>query len=380
MRYCSRTDVGKVRRKNEDVLHADGRVFAVADGMGGHRGGEVASATAVEAVTDAVGAGPADANVSRLLAGAIVSANDEIYQKAHTGSGPPGMGTTLTCGVLSGDTLVIGHIGDSRAYLLRDGNLKQLTEDHSLVGELFRNGQITKEQAFDHPSRNVLTQALGTSTEVAPQVATHKLTAGDRVLLCSDGLTTMLTDDEIAKTLLDEADVATACRALVDTANKAGGADNISVVLLDFADPDPFSVEKAVSADPARRKKSGCGRAVALILVVAALALILAGFASLRILNNTYYLGVSKRHRVTIFRGVPGSFGGLSYSRILEETTVTSDQLRPTSKRLVEDNTVVGDLDTVLAAIRRLEMVAPPLDQPPGTKPGIKPGTSPPSV
>jgi len=267
VRYCSRTHVGKVRDKNEDVLYANERLFAVADGMGGHRGGEIASATAIRMLSDAVGAAPGEANAARLLAGAIVSANEEIYQSAHTGSGPSGMGTTLTAAMLGGDVLTIGHVGDSRAYLLRDGNLTQLTEDHSLVGELYRSGKLSREEAFTHPNRNVLTKALGTSEDITADVGTHKLRPGDKVLLTTDGLTTMVPDEGIAKILAGPEDADEICAKLVDAANRAGGADNISVVLLDFSDDEPFAARQPIGPKPRKTRKGGCGRTLALILL-----------------------------------------------------------------------------------------------------------------
>lgn len=364
MRYCGRTHVGKVRKKNEDAMHADGRLFAVADGMGGHRGGEVASATAIKMIADAVRATPEDANVARLLAGATISANEEIYRKAKAGSGPSGMGTTLTAAAIVDDVLTIGHVGDSRAYLLRDGQLSQLTEDHSLVGELLRSGQLTPEQAFTHPKRNVLTQALGTSEDITADIGTHKLRAGDRILLCTDGLTTTVTDDGIAKLLAGPGEVDAACAKLIDAANRGGGQDNTTVIVLDFSDAEPFAHTEPIGMKPTVARRGRSRRAL-LVLVPLLLGLALAAFALFQAFNNTYYLGVSQRNRVTVFRGVPGSFLGLTYSETYNETTVTRDQLSEASRKLVEQNAVVGDLETVEAALRTLEVVAPPLERGP---------------
>lgn len=359
MRYCSRTHVGKMRRKNEDTVYADGRLFAVADGMGGHHGGEVASARAVKIVADSVRAAPDGSNTGRLLSGAIISANEDVFAKARSGSGPAGMGTTLTAGVLTGDTLTIGHVGDSRAYLFRDGTLTQLTRDHSLVGELLRSGQLTPEQAFDHPNRNVLTQALGTTEEVSADVTTHKLVAGDKVLLCSDGLTTMVRDGEIAGILSGAGDAGELCARLVDAANVAGGADNISVVLLDLAEPDAFEVHESSSFDPPQARPKGRARAALLAVLATGLVVGLAVGIGYYMASNTYYLGFSG-DRVAIFRGLPGSFGGLSYSQPIEVTSTTRAQLTPNSQRRVGENLVVGDLDMVTAAIGDLELAAPP--------------------
>lgn len=375
MRYCSRTDLGKVRTKNEDVLFADGRLFAVADGMGGHKGGEVASATAIKMIADAVRATPEDANAARLLAGAIVSANQEIHRKAHTASGPSGMGTTLTAGVLAGDVLTIGHVGDSRAYLMREGTLSQLTQDHSLVGELLRGGQITREEAFDHPNRNLLTKALGTSEDITADIGTHKLLPGDMVLFATDGLTSMVPDAGIAEILAGPGRVDEVCARLIEAANSAGGADNISVVLLDFADPEPFAAVTPVGANKTKAPgaKGGCGHTAAIILVPVLVLALLAAAGGYQVLVNTYYLGFSQRGRVTIFRGVPGSFLGLRYSQIYEETGVTREMLLPHELKAVEGNQV-DDLDQLKAIVYRLSRRAPPGGPlPPGHPP--LPGT-----
>ena len=386
MRYCSRTDVGKVREKNEDVLFADGRLFAVADGMGGHQGGEIASATAIKMVADAVRATPDDANAARLLAGAVVSANEEIYRTAHSASGPSGMGTTLTAAVIAGDILTLGHVGDSRAYLYRDGALVQLTEDHSLVGELLRSGQITREDAFDHPNRNLLTKALGTSEDITADIGTHRLRPGDRVLLATDGLTAMVPDERIAQILAGPGDVDVICAALVEAANAGGGTDNISVVLLDFSDADPFAATTPVGA---KKTRVGGGRGVrvaSIILVPVVLMALLAALGGYQIVSNTYYLGLSQRGRVTIFRGVPGSFLGLRYSQTYKETSITRDALTAHTLSAIENNEIVGDLAQVNSIAKALERSAPPASPlPPGHPPVPGPNepdtsTTPPAI
>ncbi len=378
MRYCSRTHVGKVRDKNEDVLYANERLFAVADGMGGHRGGEIASATAIRMLSDAVGAAPGEANAARLLAGAIVSANEEIYQSAHTGSGPSGMGTTLTAAMLGGDVLTIGHVGDSRAYLLRDGNLTQLTEDHSLVGELYRSGKLSQEEAFAHPNRNVLTKALGTSEDITADVGTHKLRPGDKVLLTTDGLTTMVPDEGIARILAGPEAADEICAKLVDAANRAGGADNISVVLLDFSDDEPFAARQPIGSKPRKTRKGGCGRTLALILLPVALLALLGAVGVYQVVANTYYVGVADGDQVTIFRGVPGSFMGLRYSQEYEQTSLVLHALTPRARQQVVDNEIVGDLTEVRETASRLEQVEIPETKPlPPGHPPTGPSTEP---
>ena len=233
---ASRSDVGRVRAGNEDALLVadDPRLVAVADGMGGHQAGEVASATAVATLLEHVQHGePIDT--------AISAANDAVVTQSQDDESLRGMGTTLTAGMVDGSSLRIGHVGDSRAYLLHGGELRQLTTDHSVVAELIAAGELTEEQALVDPRRSMITRALGIEASVAVDVLTVELEPGDRLLLCSDGLTTMVRDDAIAEILAAERDRERAADALVDAANAAGGADNVTVVVADVVDVDaPF--------------------------------------------------------------------------------------------------------------------------------------------
>jgi serine/threonine protein phosphatase PrpC len=243
----SATDVGRVRSGNEDAYLVDEGIglIAVADGMGGHQAGEVASSTALEALRFAVTGGEA-------LREAIVFANDAVWEKSGADEGLRGMGTTLTAGTMAaGGTLLIGHVGDSRAYLLREGGLEQVTSDHSVVAELIEAGELTEEQAELDPRRSMITRALGVEPGVDVDVIPLKLRAGDRVLLCSDGLTTMVREDEILTILRREVDPTRAAGALVDAANAHGGADNITTVVVDVVEGgDPGDVPELVDAAP----------------------------------------------------------------------------------------------------------------------------------
>ncbi len=242
----SATDVGRVREGNEDAVRVDERLhlFAVADGMGGHRAGEVASATALEALRAAVAAG-------RPISEAIEAANSAVFSKAHGDENLRGMGTTLTAAVVTDDnSIVIGHVGDSRAYLFHGDELEQITEDHSLVEELVREGRLTPEQAVVHPQRSIITRALGVDEEVQVDVYPLELDAGDRLLLCSDGLTTMVRPTDIARILRRERDPRRAAEMLVDAANAAGGEDNVSAVVLEAAPDDPPDPPLLAVADP----------------------------------------------------------------------------------------------------------------------------------
>jgi protein phosphatase len=222
------TDTGRQREANEDSYFSRAPLFAVADGMGGAQAGEVASRMAVEAFerADESGASPEE-----LLRRTAQEANREIFDLAQGDSSRSGMGTTLTAALLHGDEISFGHVGDSRAYVFREGKLKQITNDHSLVEELRRQGKLTRDQAAEHPQRSVITRALGPEPNVDVDTMTFSARPGDVFLLCSDGLTTMLEDEDVAAILARESDLHKAARRLVRAANERGGRDNITVVL-----------------------------------------------------------------------------------------------------------------------------------------------------
>ena len=229
------TDVGRARSGNEDSYFCGRTILAVADGLGGHQGGEVASAAAVEPLAALDGREFADpAEAAEALTAAIREANAAILDQAAGDPGLWGMGTTVTAAALAGERhLQLAHVGDSRAYLLRDGSLEQLTTDHTVVAELVRRGRLTPAQAAIHPERSILTRAVGLDPRIPVDTPDPlELQDGDQVLLCSDGLTEPVDDDQIAQLLSAEPDGNAACQALIDAANAAGGPDNITVVLL----------------------------------------------------------------------------------------------------------------------------------------------------
>jgi protein phosphatase len=229
------TDVGRARSGNEDSYFCGRTVFAVADGLGGHQGGEVASAAAVEPLAALDGREFADpAEAAEALTAAIREANAAILDQAAGDPGLWGMGTTVTAAALAGERhLQLAHVGDSRAYLLRDGSLEQLSTDHTVVAELVRRGRLTPAQAAIHPERSILTRAVGLDPRIPVDTPDPlELQDGDQVLLCSDGLTEAVDDDQIAQLLSVEPDGNAACQALIDAANAAGGPDNITAVLL----------------------------------------------------------------------------------------------------------------------------------------------------
>jgi len=223
---AARTDTGRQRHANEDSYHARSPVYVVADGMGGAQAGEVASRIAADAFDEDIG----DGNPEEQLADRAREANRRIFDLARADASHSGMGTTLTGALLSKDEVTIVHVGDSRAYLFRDGELRQLTRDHSLVEELRRRGQLTPEEAEEHPQRSVITRALGPEPDVELDVHTHQARSGDVYLLCSDGLSEVLEPEHIAALLSAPAE--DACRALVDAAYLAGSRDNISAIVV----------------------------------------------------------------------------------------------------------------------------------------------------
>jgi protein phosphatase len=223
-----RTDVGRQRRSNEDSSYASGPVFVVADGMGGAQAGEVASQMVVEAFDQGL---PDDGTPEERLSVVVQKANKEIHARSRSDAASAGMGTTVTAAYLDEDSVALAHVGDSRAYLLRDGELSRLTEDHSLVEELLRGGKLTEEEALEHPQRSVITRALGIEPIVEIDTWTYPLRPGDVVLLCSDGLTSMLSELQIQQLLVETPDLAQAGDRLIVEANAAGGRDNITVVL-----------------------------------------------------------------------------------------------------------------------------------------------------
>jgi len=240
------THVGRVRDHNEDGYLVDGdlRLVAVADGMGGHRGGEVASATALSVLREVFTEGGD-------LRDAVIAANDAVFERSSTDDAVRGMGTTLTAGVLAedGETLIVGHVGDSRAYLYRDGELQRVTADHSLVEELMRAGELTEEEAERDPRRSQITRALGLEQGVEVDLYPIGLQAGDRLLLCSDGLTTMVSEDGVAAAIAGDADPEKVAQQLVDAANEAGGVDNTTVVIVDVVSIADDEVLEAVPVD-----------------------------------------------------------------------------------------------------------------------------------
>lgn len=236
LRAAGVSDVGRRRRMNEDafaLLPAQG-LFLVADGMGGHSAGHVASGMAAREVARAIDdpARASERTPSERLRGAVAVANEAIVMASKSREDLSGMGTTLVALLAVGDRAALAHVGDSRAYLVRRGRVRQLTDDHSLVGELQRRGELTADAAREHPHRHVLTRALGVRRSVEADLAEIGLVPGDLFVLCTDGLTTHVRDEEIAETVQEQVDPQSAAKHLVDLANARGGEDNVTVVVV----------------------------------------------------------------------------------------------------------------------------------------------------
>ncbi len=252
LRVAAKTDTGLVRASNEDAYLVATPLFAVADGMGGHLAGEVASGTTVETLSKFAREITQDSDPGSALTEGVKAANRAVYEKASTDPALTRMGTTLTAAVALDGRLSIAHIGDSRAYLFRDGKLEQLTQDHTLVAEYVRHGRMTEEEAKVHPNRSIITRALGVEPDIPVDTITLSIKEGDRVLLCSDGLYSMVEDDAIAEILSTVPDAEAATRALVEAANAAGGEDNTTVLIIDVVAEESDST----SSSPGGRSDS----------------------------------------------------------------------------------------------------------------------------
>jgi len=293
------TDTGRKRRQNADAFVCDPPLLAIADGMGGAQAGELASRLAAAAIEEAASAVTGEEGVVDV----VREANTRIFQRSLQDPAVAGMGTTATVALVDerAGTLTIAHVGDSRAYRYRDGALEQLTNDHSLVGELIRSGRLTEDEAMVHPHRSVITRALGTEEDVEVEARTVEIAPGDVVLLCSDGLSGMLRDDEIVGVIDGPGtDPYGTAEALVRAANAAGGEDNVTVVVFEIVEgeprPMPASPDETTSEDVAAAtasepeadvRKHGAGKgsrwpALLFVLVLLAVALFLVWWSLLR--------------------------------------------------------------------------------------------------
>jgi serine/threonine protein phosphatase PrpC len=317
------TDTGRRRRRNEDAFVCEPPLFAVADGMGGAKAGEVASRLAAESLREQqLGDLPSPEQTVEL----IREANRRVYAYSSENASARGMGTTMTVALVEGSVVTIGHVGDSRAYLLRDEQLTQLTQDHSLVAELVRSGRLSAEEAESHPRRSVITRALGTDSDVEVDVFSLRGNDRDIFLLCSDGLTSMVSDEEIARLLLSaREDLDEAGTKLIAAANQAGGEDNITVVLFELdadepeqdlaQEPDSAKTLTEVDAVPALKlepkhdSRAHPSRRTILVALAVALFLTLVGLGVFTV-STAHFLGVEPDGRVAVYQGLPYDLPG----------------------------------------------------------------------
>lgn len=356
--WSALTDIGRVRTHNEDSVLAQPPLFVVADGLGGHEAGEVASSIAVETLRDHAPRRP-DAPA---LARAVKAANRAVLRAAKEGVGRVGMGTTMTAAIVEGTRVAIAHVGDSRAYLLHDGRLERLTEDHSMVADMIRRGQLTEEESRVHPNRSVITRALGTDSNMTADAFEVDAEPGDRLLLCSDGLTSMLEDARIGEVLGAYRDPTVVGQALIAEANEAGGHDNISVIVIDI---------EGAPAGGERHQGRGW---LAVLGWVLAFALIVAGigYGVYRYARSRAFLAI-ENGSVVIFRGVPGDIAGLSLSWREAATPLTAEDVErlPLSVRRGLERGVPTDsvAEAMAVSERYLELARPsavPTDSAPG--------------
>lgn len=335
--WGARSDVGLVRSHNEDSFLVRTPCFAVCDGMGGHAAGEVASAIAVKVISEKA---PATAD-DTLLGAAVEAANSAIIDGAANGEGKPGMGCTASVVLIEGSHMAVAHVGDSRIYLLHAGSLVRITRDHSYVEELVDAGQITADEARVHPSRSIITRALGSDPDMYADHFSLDVTTGDRVIVCSDGLSSMVPDDEIEALAISSATPQQAADNLVSAALTAGGADNVTVVVVDVINDG--------IADANRQRFIKHTLRLLLSIFITAIAVLCAFIA---IASRQWYLAANG-DTVGIYQGVPGDFLGISTSQLVEETAVEVDDLPSSTQSLLEGEGIrVNSEEEALATVQ----------------------------
>jgi serine/threonine protein phosphatase PrpC len=374
-RVASITDTGRRRRHNEDAYVSEPPLFAVDDGMGGAHAGELDSSLAAAALRDdTLDREGGEQRVDEL----IQEANRRVYQRQSQDAAASGMGTTMTVALVEDGRVAIGHVGDSRAYLIRDQRLEQLTEDHSLVAELVRSGKLSPEEAEGHPQRSVITRALGTDPDVDVDTFSVETKPGDLFLLCSDGLTSMVDDEKILREIeRNRPDLAAAAKSLVRAANKGGGEDNITVIFFEIADsadthertltlpPVEADEEDTLSeldrvpviatedgqpaARPRGRRRAPLLAALTLVILVGASGLVVWG------LWRSHFVGAEQDGHVAVYQGVPWNIvGNVRLYRAVYVSPLLSSQLSESERRKLFDHALRSD-GSARAEVRRYE-------------------------
>ena len=344
IKFGCRTDLGKIREQNEDSLLVESPLFVVADGMGGHAAGEVASEIAIESMRKNA---PRHANCGELAA-AVEIANQDVIKGAIEGKGKEGMGTTMTAAVIEGNKLCIAQVGDSRAYLLHNGHLQQITRDHSLMADLIEQGQITPAEARVHPNRSLITRALGNDPNMVADQYELEIEEGDRLLLCSDGLSGMITDDLIEGFLNEISEAQECANKLIEQANAYGGLDNITVIVADI-----------ISLKDKRKKGIRKARFYAILVVLLLLAIIAGGIGlSYVLIENSAYL-IQENGKVCVYKGIPGTFLGFDLSSKQYESDVYVKDLRESTQDHLKDGPIkIAGLDSADSIIENYKQEA----------------------
>jgi PPM family protein phosphatase len=416
LRYAVRSDVGLLREGNEDSAYAGPHLLAIADGMGGHAAGEVASSVAISALADLDRDDvPAD-HLLDALAAAVAAANSTLHDMSVEDPSVEGMGTTLTALLWSGGTVAICHIGDSRAYLLRDGDFRQITRDHTLVQSLVDDGRLSPAQAATHPQRSLVMRALQSGTEAEPDLSIIEAQEGDRYLLCSDGLSDVVSEETLHKALMRYADRDQAVTQLIELAIRGGGPDNITCIVADVVNGSESAgqvsvvVGAASNSDgrPRLRSDSPAGRAhlltharptvrpaakhsattaaapeaehdhaaedeegddgrgharagrrrwpvVTTILVVLLVVIVGGGYAAWRYTQSQYYVGTDGQ-QVIIYRGINQKVAGISLSSVYSRTGIPLSQVPSNDKTAVQatiTSSSLADAQKTVSSIRQ---------------------------
>lgn len=409
LRYAARSDVGLIRASNQDAVYAGPHLLAVADGMGGHAAGDVASAVAIASLAPLDEDEP-PADMLGALDQAIRRANEHLRLMTEADSELEGMGTTLTALLWNGNRVALAHIGDSRAYLLRDGELTQITEDHTLVQRLIDEGQIDESEAATHPQRSVILRVLTGRPDDVADLSIREVRAGDRFLLCSDGLSGVVSKETLRETLKIP-DPDEAADALIQLALRAGAPDNVTCIVCDVVDDTDQSIpsEPIIGGSVAGQttstntvSDSAAARAAALrprrqsfvkrVVVddqpgrrwrgpVLAVALIIAVAAALFggtwwYAQHQYYVGTADGV-VVVYRGIKGDVLGLDFSSVIERTTIPVAQLPAYQRERVMDTISVPNR---AAAERIVEQLRASLPSPPGAPQSAAPSPTPPAT
>ncbi|MCU1622344.1 MAG: protein serine/threonine phosphatase [Frankiales bacterium] len=416
IRYAARSHAGLLRSLNEDSVYAGPRLLAVADGMGGHAAGEVASAVAIASVApldeDAPGA-----DLLKALRDAAMTANDQLRAMAEADDALSGMGTTLVALLFSGSRVGLAHVGDSRCYLLRDGELSQITHDHTLVQALVDEGRISEEEARSHPQKSVVTRVMDGRTDVELDLSVRDVRVGDRFLVCSDGLTGPVGSLDTLREALLIADPQESVDRLVQLALRGGGPDNVTAIVADVIDSNgpsdvrglppivagaaaesPQEAPPGIADSPASRARVAEGRDAApavrarpappprrrgkaLAWLLASLVVVaVAAVAGVLYIRSQFYVGFDKDD-VAVFRGVQGHIAGVSFSTVADKSTLTRSQLSDIEAERVQDGIPATDEKDARAIVDRLiaqtQCASPTPSATPTATPGPTPSPSP---